>query len=122
MEKILLLLSVSILPFLLNAFVSCEKVDTDVENISISLRHGEVEPSQGSQFVSVQAEGDWVITLSFQGGEKDWAETDAVSGHGDRNDILLRYTENTFREGRDLRTVAEGLPDRRWRHTGVRRG
>lgn len=106
MEKILLLLSVSILTFLLNAFVSCEKVDTDVENnISISLRHGEVEPSQGSQFVSVQAEGDWVITLSFQGGEKDWAETDAVSGHGDRNDILLRYTENTSSSDRSVLLV-----------------
>ena len=87
------------------AWISCERVDTDAEDPGIALQHGEVDHLKGSQFVTVTASGEWTITLSFGGDEDDWAEVDAVSGYGNRNNILLRYSENGSESDRSVTLV-----------------
>ena len=94
---------VALLPVV--AAVSCETADTGDGSISISLQYAEVASSQGSQFITVDASGDWVITLSYRDGDEGWAEADVTAGTGSRNSILLRYSENESDSDRSVTIV-----------------
>lgn len=75
------------------------------EEITVGLRHGEVGPEAGSQFVTVQAAGDWSLGISYLDGESGWASVSPQTGSGDRSSIILEYGENTSSEPRSLAIV-----------------
>ena len=75
------------------------------EEITVVLRHGEVGAEAGSQFVTVQASGDWSLGISYLEGESGWASVTPQTGSGDRSSIILEYGENTSSEPRSLAIV-----------------
>lgn len=75
------------------------------EEITVVLRHGEVGAEAGSQFVTVQASGDWSLSISYLEGESGWASVTPQTGSGDRSSIVLEYMENTFSGPRSLAIV-----------------
>lgn len=56
----------------------------------------------GQQFVSVKADGNWILTLVSGSGSMDWASLDVTSGTGNKNNIILTYQANTSKEPRTL--------------------
>ena len=71
-------------------------------SVSISLRNPSLEAASGSTWVTVNAQGSWNITLTFNGGESDWASVEPTSGNGPRADIRFRYSANESTEPRTL--------------------
>lgn len=80
---------------------SCEKTPVGVLN-SLQIRNTEVGPEAGSQFVAVEAVGDWVLEIE---GGSDWASLNRTSGNGNTATIVLKYDENTAAEARSLNLV-----------------
>ena len=75
------------------------------EEITVVLRHGEVGAEAGSQFVTVQASGDWSLGISYLEGESGWASVTPQTGSGDRSSVVLEYMENTSSGPRSLAIV-----------------
>ena len=75
------------------------------EEIAVGLRHGEVGPEAGSQFVTVQAAGDWSLSISYLEGGSGWASIGPQTGSGDRSSVVLEYGENTSSGSRSLAIV-----------------
>lgn len=85
--------------------VSCGEKTPSVELVSLEIRNTEVTASAGSQFVSVEAVGDWTLAIE---GNPDWAELSRTSGNGNSATIILKYKENTALEDRALALVLSG--------------
>ena len=75
------------------------------EEVTVVLRHGEVGAEAGSQFVTVQASGDWSLGISYLEGESGWASVTPQTGSGDRSSVVLEYMENTSSGPRSLAIV-----------------
>lgn len=71
---------------------------------SVTPRDSVVDSGSGSVWVSVEADGTWIIDLEFPGGA-DWATMDPSSGEGDRSDVRLRYDANPSTEDRSVTMV-----------------
>lgn len=80
---------------------SCEKTPVG-ELVSLEIRNVEVGAAAGSQFVAVEATGDW--TLEIEGGS-DWASLSRTSGSGSTATIVLTYEENPEYTSRGLTLV-----------------
>ncbi len=81
----------------------CEGPEPLVEHqISVSVRKPEVENGKGSTFVSVKTEGKWTLSLEFEEGTDAWASLSAISGTGERNDVILSYEANAALKKRSL--------------------
>lgn len=90
--------------FIASLFViaACGETTPSVELVSLSIRNTEVTAAAGSQFVSVEAVGDWTLQIE---GNPDWAELSKSSGTGNSATIVLKYDENTAKESRSLALV-----------------
>lgn len=81
----------------------CEGPEPLVEHqIGVSVRTPEVENGKGSAFVSVKTEGKWTLSLEFEEGTDAWASLSAISGTGERNDVILSYEANDVLKKRTL--------------------
>lgn len=61
---------------------------------SVSLTKTEVRLSAGSMFVSVSAEGQWTLSVQYEGEQRDWITLSRTSGTGSTNSVILSYTQN----------------------------
>lgn len=84
---------------------ACGETTPPAELVSLSIRNTEVSAASGSQFVSVEAVGDWTLQIE---GSPDWAELSRTSGSGNSATIVLEYAENTAPEDRSLALVLTG--------------
>ena len=85
------------------AVLCCEGPEPLVEHqIGVSVRTPEVENGKGSAFVSVKTEGKWTLSLEFEEGTDAWASLSAISGTGERNDVILSYEANDVLKKRTL--------------------
>lgn len=84
---------------------SCEV--PEVYALEISLRSTEMDHKGGTQFVSVNTEAAWTLSLVSDAGDVDWATLSVTSGKGVKNDIQLKVSENTTGSRRELRIVAD---------------
>lgn len=85
------------------AVLCCEGPAPLVEHeINVSVRTPEVENGKGSVFVSVKTEGKWTLSLEFEKGTDAWASLSAISGTGERNDVILSYEANAALKKRTL--------------------
>ena len=85
------------------AVLCCEGPEPLVEHqIGVSVRTPEVENGKGSTFVSVKTEGKWTLSLEFEEGTDAWASLSAISGTGERNDVILSYEANDALKKRTL--------------------
>lgn len=77
--------------------VGCSDKDDGGENdgpLSIKLDYTEVKASSVSQFVTVEASGQWSISFEYPGDYKNWCIATPETGSGSRNDVVLTYTAN----------------------------
>lgn len=90
---------------LLFIMVSCGEKTPSAELLNLEIRNTEVTAAAGSQFVSVEAVGDWTLQIE---GNPDWAELSRTSGSGSSSTIILEYAENVAPEDRTLALVLSG--------------
>lgn len=93
-----------ILAALLPGLYSCTGSLAEGE-AAVVLRHVEVGPEAGSQFVTVQAAGDWSLSISYLEGDPGWASVTPQTGSGYRSSVVLEYGENTSSGPRSLAIV-----------------
>lgn len=90
----------------------CEESEPVVDNtVSVSVRASEVGNEAGQTFVSVKSGGTWILSLEFEEGQEAWAEVSAVSGIGEKNDVILSYEANETESERTVKVVAECGPN-----------
>jgi len=90
----------------------CEESEPVVDNtVSVSVRASEVGNGSGQTFVSVKSGGTWILSLEFEEGQESWAEVSAVSGIGEKNDVILTYEANETESERTVKVVAECGPN-----------
>ena len=90
------------------AVLCCEGPAPLVEHeINVSVRTPEIENGKGSVFVSVKTEGKWTLSLEFEKGTDAWASLSAISGTGERNDVILSYEANAALKKRSLTIKAK---------------
>lgn len=89
-----------------SVLVSCSKPENQVQGTpEVSVRNPQVGSGKGQQFVSVKCGGDWTLSLVAEEGQADWASLSVTSGHGDKNNIILKYEANPSEGSRTLRIV-----------------
>ena len=95
---------------ILFAVSSCVKPDETAidRDPTVSIPLGTVGTDASMQFVTVDADGPWTLTIDF-GKAENWADIEPASGEGRRSDIVLSWGKN---EGEDARsctlTVSDG--------------
>jgi len=99
-----LLSSALALSSVLVLLASCQEDVGGSDYATITPRSTELEAASGSIWVSVEAAGNWTISLNFDGSEQ-WASVEPESGSGSRGDVRLRYDENTSAESRSVTLV-----------------
>lgn len=87
---------------ILFAVSSCVKPDETAidRDPTVSIPLGTVGTKASSQFVTVDADGSWTISLDF-GEAETWASIEPAAGKGRRSDIVLSWEKN---EGEDERS------------------
>ncbi len=90
---------------LLFVVVACGEKTPSVELVNLGIRNTEVTSAAGSQFVSVEAVGDWTLQIE---GNPGWASISRSSGNGNAANVVLKYDENTSSEDRTLTLVLSG--------------
>ena len=90
---------------LIFTLVSCGEKEPSAELVNLVIRNTEVTADAGSQFVSVEAIGDWSLQIE---GNPDWAELSRTSGSGSTATIVLKYAANDTPEDRALALVLTG--------------
>ena len=90
---------------MLFVIVACGEKTPSVELVNLGIRNTEVTSAAGSQFVSVEAIGDWTLQIE---GNPGWASISRSSGNGNAANIVLKYDENTSSEDRTLTLVLSG--------------
>lgn len=99
--------SVVMAVFAVAAFTGCSDSDDPVPVVEISLRKDNVTATEREQFLTVKADGSWEISFKFEDEEDNedpWcyvSEADR-SGAGNRNNIILKYSENYSAESRSV--------------------
>lgn len=80
--------AIAIVPVLLAgtvAFLSCGEPNSPDGPVSISIAEELVGPGAGSQFLSVEAGGDWTLSVT---GDGDWIRLGATRGRGSGHTVL----------------------------------
>ena len=90
--------------------VSCGKQETEkkVSAPLITIVKNPVPTSSDSQFLVVNAEGDWTISLSYQGDRTGWANVNPKSGSGDKRNILFEWEDNHDEDARRVLLTIRG--------------
>ncbi len=88
------------------ALSSCEeKPGPEIPQPELSVKSPTIGYKAGSIFVSVKCAGEWTLSVSYSGQEKDWASLSVGSGTGDKA-VVLSYQANTSNQySRTLRLV-----------------
>ena len=86
------------------AVSSCVKPEETVTarepSVSVPLKTSGTKAS--SQFVTVDAEGEWTLSIDFGETAEQWASVEPATGEGRRSDIVLSWEKN---EGKDARSL-----------------
>lgn len=69
-------------------------------NNSVALKKSSGAVGGGSVFMSIISEESWTITIDYEGDQKDWITIKPSSGSGNRNSVIVTYTENKAEESR----------------------
>ncbi|MCI1639836.1 MAG: DNA/RNA non-specific endonuclease [Bacteroidales bacterium] len=87
-------------------FVSCGNDSKNDTAPVLTLQTNPVASTKGSQFVSVEASGQWTLSITYpasSGTEKDeWASLSTESGSDSKSGIVLTYSENADTSKRSL--------------------
>ncbi len=95
--------------------------DNPLGTLSIKLDYAQVQASSGSQFMAVEASGQWSISFEYEGEYQNWCVVAPESGVGSKNDVVLTYAANGEETDRTVTVVlAEG--DRTARVTLTQKG
>ena len=81
---------------------SCTKWTEHSETVVVTYDSRELSAEGGSMFLSVNAEGSWVIEIE-EGAE--WASVSPSTGFGAKHNIILSYAANPGTLARQLRLV-----------------
>ena len=93
------LLLISVVSF---SFIQCKQDDTEgMYDTGLFLRTETITANEGSMFLTVDAKGEWTLSLEFDGGPV-WAELGVVSGYGRRVDVDLYWEKNETGRNREL--------------------
>ena len=77
---------------LLPVAVSCQKEEADeVAAPVLTVLANPVGRTSDSQFLRIEAEGDWEISIDFQGSETGWLTVKPISGTGSKGNVLLSW-------------------------------
>lgn len=77
---------------LLPAAVSCQKQEAeDVAAPILTVLTNPVGRSSDSQFLRIEAEGEWEISLDLQGAESEWITVKPTKGSGSKGNVLLSW-------------------------------
>lgn len=77
---------------LLLAAVSCEQVETDAESAPVlTVLTNPVGLSSDSQFLRIEADGDWEISIDFLESSDEWLTVKPASGTGSKGNVLLSW-------------------------------
>ena len=82
---------------------SCDEVRTEVEVFEVSIKNPSVASGKGQQFVNVKCSGDWILAMTSEQGEVDWARLSATSGTGNKSNVILSYDVNAGEQDRSLK-------------------
>lgn len=84
------------------AVSSCVKPEETVTSreAELSIPLNPVPTKAASQFVTVDAEGAWTLSIDFGETEEAWARVDTESGEGRRSDIVLSWDRNASEDSR----------------------
>ena len=84
------------------AVSSCVKPEETVTSreAELSIPLNPVPTKAASQFVTVDAEGAWTLSIDFGEVEEAWARVDTESGEGRRSDIVLSWDRNASEDSR----------------------
>ena len=91
-SRIVILLA-AVLPAVLLSSCTDDGRETGSEN-RVMLYRDTVAYDHTGQFVSIKSSVDWSISLGYDGTEAGWAEVSPDEGSGDRNNVMLIYSEN----------------------------
>ena len=91
-SRIVILLA-AVLPAVLLSSCTDDGRETGSENM-VMLYRDTVAYDHTGQFVSIKSSVDWSISLGYDGTEAGWAEVSPDEGSGDRNNVMLIYSEN----------------------------
>ena len=84
------------------AVSSCVKPEETVTarepSVSVPLKTAGIKAS--SQFVTVDADGSWALSIDFGDAEEQWASVEPATGEGRRSDILLSWERNAGSDSR----------------------
>jgi len=95
MKKVLAIL------FVLFLFTACSEKEQNSQ-IDLSFKTTEADANASNQFVTVTADGDWTLTLSFGTSAENWAYLSDLSGKGTRKDIVLTWEKNSSNTERSV--------------------
>ena len=88
---------------------SCEELFSGSEEdvFEVSIKNPSVGSGKGQQFVNVKCGGDWTLALIADGADVDWARLNAVSGKGNKSNVVLSYDVNDTEAERSVRIVLD---------------
>ncbi len=84
---------------------SCATPAVEVTPPEVSVKTPKVGAEAGSMFVSVKCDGEWTLSLEYDGTVQDWASISIDRGTGNKNNIILNYKANDQEEERTVRLV-----------------
>lgn len=74
-------------------FNGCTKDDAETI-LSASLTSNSIDATVTSQFLKIESNGTWQISVTYVSGEQNWCTSDVTSGSGNRN-VILMFSANS---------------------------
>lgn len=84
---------------IITSFCSCSDSEGSVGKLELTLTHTTVSATDNAQFVLVNCDGDWTISIGYPEGTDAWCESKPAMGQG-RQQIVLEYARNTQEHAR----------------------
>ena len=103
-------LAAALFAALLLGGVSCGKQEAEKKAVvpSMTILTNPAAKAADSQFLVIDAEGDWTITLSYQGAQSGWANVSPKTGTDSRRNVLFEWDANTAEEPRSVLLTITG--------------
>lgn len=88
---------------------TCVRVDdeSDMDTFEVSIKNAKVASGAGQQFVNVKCAGNWTLGLTSEQGTVNWASLSAVSGTGNKSNVILSYQVNSSESSRTLKIILD---------------
>ena len=104
------LMAAALFAALLQGGVSCGKQDAEKKLVvpSMTIITNPAQKDADSQFLVIDAEGNWTITLSYQGTQSGWASLSTKAGTDSRRNVLFEWEANTGEEPRSVLLTITG--------------